>query len=210
MRIPRNVPFLLALAAAGCGGATGPELGGDYVGRLDSPFSVEGAAVIDLAHPDLRSVSAPGRILAARGVGEGTLRILVINPPDQPGGGPITFVVRMAAGAVPPAAAVVAVSAPHDRARDFVGGYEVRFSRMEDAEVAPGYSAPPGHTPTPPPIPFARMVEPFFPGGRVLNPDEAAFADRAGNGNSVHDLGDLRGYLRFYPAAIPPPSPWTP
>jgi hypothetical protein len=212
IRMDRRLRLALAalpLALAACRGGTGPELGGAYVGQLDSPFSVEGAAVIDLTHPDLRSVSAPGRILVARGVSERTLRIVVINPPNQINGGPVSFVVRMADGAVPPRAEVVAVSGADNRARDFVGAYEVRFTRLEQTELPPGYSPPAQPNTPPPPISFTRLMEPFFPGGRPLFAEERIFADNAGNANQMFDLGDVRGFLRFYPSATPPPVPWT-
>lgn len=208
MRIPRIFRASLAvLALAGCDGGTGPELGGEYLASLDSPFSTEGAAVIELTSPDLRSVQAPGRILAARGASERTLRIVVINPQANGGGGPIVFAVRMADGAVPPRAEVLAVAGPDNRVRDFSGGYAVRFTRLEHA-LPPGYTAPPGNHP-PPPIPFSRLVEPLLPGGAAPFPEVVAFADRTGNANNAFDVGDVRGYLLFYPSAIPAPAPWT-
>jgi hypothetical protein len=211
MRIPpvsRASLAALLVLASGCDGGTGPELGGEYVASLDSPFSAEGAAVIELTHPDLRSVRAPGRILVARGASERTLRIVVINPPGTGAGGPITFVVRMAKGAVPPRAQVLAVSGPDNRVRDFATGYAVRFTRLMEDDVLPGYSPPPGSYPTPP-VPFARLVEPLLPGGAAPFPELVALADRTGNSNDAYDVGDVRGYLLFYPSAIPAPAPWT-
>ncbi len=202
---PRIVAALALLLAAACAKGTEPELGGEYLGELDSPFSVEGAAVIELTSPDLRSVSSPGRILVARGMTENTLRILIINPPRIQTGGPISFRLRMATGAVPPAATVIAVSGARNERRDFVGGYAVRFTRLPDD--AAGAPAVPRNGQVGP-IPFDRLVAPFFPGGLLLHPDEAQLADATGNSNEVYDLGDARGYLRQYPGTIPPESSW--
>jgi hypothetical protein len=209
----RPIPFrsraaaaLLLLAAAACEGGTEPQLGGEYLGELDSPFSVEGAAVIELASPDLRSVSAPGRILVVRGMTEDRLRILIINPPQNQTGGPISFRVRMAEGAVPPTGTVIAVSGARNERRDFVGGYAVRFTRLpDDAAGAP----PVPRSGQVGPIPFDGLVAPFFPGGLPLHPEMAELADRTGNSNQIFDVGDVRGYLRQYPGSIPPESSWS-
>lgn len=205
-RSPLRIAAALALlAAAACAEGTEPQLGGEYLGQLDSPFSVEGAAVIELHSPDLRAVSSPGRILVARGMTESTLRILVINPPQNQTGGPISFRVRMAEGAVPPAATVIAVSGGRNERRDFVGGYAVRFTRLpEGAAGAP----PVPRTGVVGPIPFDRLVAPFFPGGLPLHPEDAQLADATGNSNQLYDLGDARGYLRQYPGTIPQESSW--
>lgn len=210
MRIPsvnvgRALPALLL--AAGCTAGTEPRMGGEYVGSLDSPFSVEGAALIELTHPDLRSISTPGRSLVVRGVTERTVRVLILNPPRDQNGGPITFVVRMADGAAPPHAEVLAVSGPLNQARDFVGGYAVRFARREGSTytppAAPAQSGPAAR------VPFARLVAPFFPGGMPLEPEEAVHVDQRGNRNTVFDFGDVRGYLYFYPWELPASSTWT-
>lgn len=206
----RAAAALLSLAAAAsCARTAEPELGGEYLGQLDSPFSVEGAALIELHAPDIRSVSAPGRILVVRGSSERTLRVLLINPPRNQAGGPISFQVRMAKGAVPPRATVIAAAGPLNQARDFVGGYAVRFNRAEpSASLSP--SAQRSEQPqTASPISFARLVAPFFPGGQPLTPPEQRLADRAGNSNQSFDLGDVRGYLVQYPSIIPPEAPWT-
>lgn len=202
----RMAAALALLAAAACAEGTEPELGGEYLGQLDSPFSVEGAAVIELHSPDLRAVSSPGRILVARGMTEGTLRILVVNPPRNQAGGPISFRVRMAEGAAPPAGTVAAVSGPLNQRRDFVGGYAVRFTRLPEGSAG----APPvPRTGSTGPIPFDRLVAPFFPEGLPLAPPEAALADRVGNSNQTFDLGDVRGYLWHYPGEVPPESSWS-
>ena len=205
-RLPSRTAAALALALlAACAEGTTPELGGEYLGQLDSPFSIEGAAVIELHGPDLRAVTSPGRILAARGMTEETLRIVVINPPTNQAGGPIAFRVRMAEGAVPPTATVIAVAGARNERRDFVGGYAVRFTRLpEDAAGAP----PVPRTGVMGPITFDRLVAPFFPGGLPLHPEEARVADVTGNSNQVYDLGDARGYLRQYPGTIPPEFSW--
>lgn len=202
-----SAPALLAAAAA-CDTGTGPVLGGEYMGMLDSPFSVEGAALIEITHPDIRSVSAPGRILAARGVSERTVRLLLVNPPRNQNGGPIAFVVRMASGAGPPTGTVLAVSGPSNQARDFAGGYAVRFTRLEPEAggPVPMPSPPPGPAPR---VSWERLVAPFFPGGARLEPEEEVHVDRAGNGNARFDLGDVRGYMQSYPGVIPPETTWS-
>ena len=201
---------LLLLAAGACVRGTEPVIGGEYLGQLDSPFSAEGAALLELTSPDLREISAPGRVLTVRGVTERTTRILVMNPPNNLAGGPITFRVRMADGAVPPAATVIQVSGPVNQLRDFAGGYRVNFTRLQPGE--PIHVQPPPVTGTPPvaPVPFARAVAPFFPGGTPLTPPEVTALDgAAGNGNRMYDLGDLRGYLAQYPREIPAPTVWS-
>ena len=201
------LPALL-MAAASCVPSTEPVLGGEYLGSLDSPFNAEGAALLELTAADLREVSSPGRILVARGTTERTVRILVMNPPQNFSGGPITFRVRMADGAVPPAATVLQVSGPINQLRDFVGGYRVNFTRLDPEPSA--QRAPLQQTGPVAPIPLARMVAPFFPGGLGLTPPEVIAVDgAAGNGNRVYDLGDLRGYLVQYPREIPPPFVWS-
>lgn len=202
------LPILL-LAACTPDRGTQPSIGGDYLGELDSPFSSEGAAVIELTSADLREVSAPGRILVARGVTERTTRIIVINPPHLLTGGPITFRVRMAEGALPPIPTVVQVSGPINQVRDFVGSYQVHFRRVEQG-AGPGYVPPRPSNPPPPPISFARASAPFFPGGTPLTAPEVTAVDgAAGNGNRAYDLGDFRGYLGHYPAEIPTQTAWT-
>lgn len=204
--LPLTVPAALLLLAA-CSESTAPRLGGEYLGRLDSPFSIEGSALVEITHADLLSVSAPGRVLIARGVTGETVRLLILNPPRNPAGGPITFVVRVAEGAAPPVAEVLAVAGPDNRARDFMGGYAVRFTRHE----ADGGAPPELHPGTGPrgPVSLERLVAPFFPGGPPLEPEERVRVDALGNGNRAFDLGDVRGYLAVYPAEIPPPGPWT-
>jgi hypothetical protein len=213
MRIRRlaRAALLPALLAAACtpDRGTQPSIGGEYLGELDSPFSAEGAALIELTSPDVREISAPGRILVARGATERTTRILVVNPPNLLTGGPITFRVRMAEGAVPPVARVLQVSGPVNQVRDFVNGYQVNFRRVESGGGAT-YTPPRQTNPPSPPFPFARAVAPFFPDGAPLTPPEVTLVDGgAGNGNRVYDLGDLRGYLAQYPAEIPPQTSWT-
>lgn len=207
--LPRRLAAAaLLLAAAACDTGTGPELGGEYLGMLDSPFGAEGAALIEISHPDIRSVSAPGRIMVAQGITERTVRVMLLNPPRNQNGGPITFVVRMASGARPPDGVVMAVASPNHRAREFVGGYAVRFTRLEP-DTGPPLVVPAPPTGPPPPVSWARLVAPFFPGGLALEPEEAVRVDRVGNGNKVLDLGDLRGYLYTYPGVTPPPTIWS-
>jgi hypothetical protein len=205
-RIPRAARLLPVLLLAACHGGTEPDLGGEYLGSLDSPFSTEGAALIELTSEDLRAISAPGRVLMVKGVTERTVRILVMNPPRTFVGGPINFVVRMTDGAVPPVAEVLAVSSSDNLPRDFTGGYAVRFTRH----------APPGATPVVPPatgpaarVPLVRLVAPFFPGGRPLDPEEGVHVDLYGNRNGIFDFGDVRGYLFYHPDEIPPPLIWS-
>lgn len=207
MYIPRPFALLAALLlSAACHEPTEPVLGGEYLGSLDSPFSVEGAALVEVTHADLRSISAPGRILVARGVTERTVRLLILNPPGNQIGGPITFVVRMAEGAGPPQGEVLEVAGADNRPRDFTGGYAVRFARRDPDTFTPQ----PGPVQPGPPaeVSFIRLVAPFFPGGRPLDPEEQVHVDRRGNGNGVFDLGDVRGYLGRFPSEIPQPAEW--
>ncbi|HLM69563.1 MAG TPA: hypothetical protein VK358_18620, partial [Longimicrobium sp.] len=153
-------------------------------------------------------ISAPGRILVARGVTERTVRVLILNPPRNQSGGPISFVVRMAGGAGPPRAEVLAVAGPQNQDRAFPGTFGVRFNRREDD----GYALPPIPPSTGLPAavgPLARLVAPFFPGGAALYPEEIRHVDIRGNGNQVYDIGDVRGYLWFHPQLIPTSSEWT-
>lgn len=201
-------PALMLAAAAACEAGTEPQPGGEYVGSLDSPFSVEGAALIEITHPDIRSVSAPGRILVAQGVTERTVRVLVVNPPRNQAGGPISFIVRMGGGATPPRAEVLAVAGPLNQDRAFTGAFSVRFTRHVDD----GYVLPPIAPATGPAAqvgPFSRLVAPFFPGGAALYPEEQQHVDARGNRNLVYDIGDVRGYLYIHPQLIPPPDGWT-
>lgn len=215
MRIRRTaVRALLSTllpAAAGCVDVTEPRLGGEYLGQLDSPFNIEGAALIELTSADIREIWSPGRIMVARGTSERTVRVLLINPPHNLNGGPISFRVRMAEGAIPPRVTVIAAAGPTNRPRDFVSGYAVRFSQVQPAASGSASVAPVNQTtPPPPPVSFARAVAPFFPGGLPLTPPEITRLDGgAGNGNRAYDLGDLRGYLAQFPSEIPPETRWT-
>jgi hypothetical protein len=204
--IPRAARLLPALLLAACHAGTEPDVGGEYLASLDSPFSTEGAALVELTSQDLRAISAPGRVLLVRGVTERTVRVLVMNPPRTFAGGPISFVVRVAEGAVPPVAQVVAVSSPDNSPREFVGGYAVRFNRHQAtgaAPVVPPVAGPTGR------VPLVQLVAPFFPGGRALDPEDARHVDQFGNGNGIFDFGDVRGYLNYYPGEIPPPLVWS-
>jgi hypothetical protein len=206
--LPAARPALLLAAAAACQAGTEPVTGGEYVGSLDSPFSVEGTALIEITHPDIRSISAPGRILVARGVTERTVRVLLVNPPRNQSGGPISFIVRMAGDATPPRAEVLAVAGPLNQDRAFPGAFSVRFSRhVDDGYVLP--PIPPSSGPAPQVGPFSRIVAPFFPGGAALYPEEQQHVDIRGNRNLVYDIGDVRGYLWFHPQMIPASSEWT-
>jgi hypothetical protein len=210
----RAVLPALLLFAASCSDATVPQVdvGGEYVGELDTPYLMEGAALIDLIHPDIREVSSPGRIMVARGLSERTLRVMIINNPHIAAiGGPIVFHVRVPSGVEPPRASVVAVASPENDARSFAGGYQVRWRRVTPSPsfaVAPG--APPRHQfDDPAPIPFARLIAPLWPGGTPLTQPEIIIADGRGNANAIFDLGDVRGYLFQYPDQIPPPTVWS-
>lgn len=208
MRIFRHLRlFPAALLLAACNESTEPALGGEYLGVVDSPFGVEGSALLEITHPDIRSVSAPGRVLVVAGVSERTLRLLVINPPRLQNGVPLQFIVRMADGAVPPTGVVLEAAGPLNQARGFTGEYAVRFTRLVE-----GYQpVPAGPPPSGPParVPFARLVAPFFPAGPLLYPEEAQDVDEKGNGNGYFDLGDARGYLSTHPGEIPPETVWT-
>lgn len=209
IRLAALLPALL-LAAACVDVVTEPALGGEYVGSLDSPFSVEGAAIVEITSADLREIRSPGRIMVARGTSERTVRVLLVNPPRNLAGGPITFRVRMANGAVPPRAVVIAASGPTNSPRDFVGGYAVRWSQTEPAASASAGVAPVNQTGPPvAPVPFLRAVAPFFPGGLPLTPPEVVRLDGAGNSNLIYDLGDLRGYLAQHPGEIPGEAVWS-
>jgi hypothetical protein len=200
-------PALLLAAVAACEAGTAPRMGGEYAGSLESPFSLEGAALIEITHPDLRSISAPGRILVARGVTERTVRLLILNPPRNQTGGPISFIVRMGGDAGPPRAEVLAVAGPQNQDRAFPGTFSVRFNRHVDD----GHPLPPipPSTGLPPAVgPLARLVAPFFPGGAALYPEEIKHVDIRGNGNAVYDIGDVRGYLFYHPQLIPTSSEW--
>ena len=205
-RFSRVARAALLLAAAGCTAGTAPEFGGEYIGSLDSPFSVEGAALIEISHPDIRSVSAPGRILVARGVTERTVRLLIVNPPRNQAGGPISFVVRMGGDARPPRAEVLAVAGPLNEDRAFPEAFSVRFTRY-DGDHGGGVVDPgPGGYGR---VPFVRLVAPFFPGGAALYRDEQSYVDERGNHNQIFDLGDVRGYLYLFGREIPPAGDWT-
>jgi hypothetical protein len=204
--IARAARLLPALLLAACHAGTEPELGGEYLASLDSPFSVEGAALIELTSADLRSISAPGRVLLVRGVTERTVRVLVMNPPRTFSGGPINLVVRVTDGAMPPVAEVLAVSGANDLPRDFTGGYAVRFTRHEPTGAPPVFTPPPGPGGR---VPLVRLVAPFFPGGNPLDPEEQLHVDLYGNSNGAFDFGDLRAYLFYHPGEIPPPLVWS-
>lgn len=200
-------PALLLAATAACEAGTEPVMGGEYVGSLDSPFSVEGAALLEITHPDIRSISAPGRILVVRGVTERTMRVLILNPPRNQSGGPIAFVVRMAGDAGPPRAEVLAVAGPLNQDRAFPGAFAVRFTRrVSDDYVLPPIAPSVG---TPAQVSWVRVVAPFFPGGAALQPEEQLLVDLRGNRNTVYDIGDVRGYLWHHPQLIPTSSEWT-
>lgn len=127
--------------------------------------------------------------------------------PRNQNGGPVAFVVRMASGARPPTGVVMAVAAPGNRPREFVRSYTLSFTRLEP-DTGPPLVVPAPPAP-PPPVSWARLVAPFFPGVLPLEPEEEIRVDRAGNGNQVFDLGDVRGFMYAHPDVTPPATVWS-
>lgn len=118
-----------ATAAGSCVEVTEVPLGGTYRAQLDSPFNTEGGALLELIGPGIQGVSAPGAVLVTRTIGD-TVRILILNNPrilaTAP---PLAFELHMDEGAVVPESRVLQVVGPNNRIRDFIAGYDVRFSR---------------------------------------------------------------------------------
>lgn len=197
---------LLLLCAAACEDLTEPTLGGAYLGQVDSPFTVEGAVLFELPTGGLQSITAPNRVLIAQTVSDGTVRVLIINRPDRGFGGPLSFVVQMDAGTPPRGGDILAVSAPNDEIRDFVGGFELRFSRDLTGETPVTQPVPPTQSAAGP-YTVAQLTPHFF--GVPASPAIAAYMDANGNTNGMYDIGDLRRYLQLFPVQIPTTDSWT-
>jgi hypothetical protein len=197
---------LLLLASAACEELTEPSLGGAYLGQVDSPFTVEGAVLFELPTSGLQSVTAPNRVLIAQTVSDSTVRLLIINRPDRGFGGPLSFLVEMDQGTPPRAGEILAVSAPNDEVRDFVGGFELRFSRDLTGELPVTQPIPPVTTPAGP-YTLAQLTPHFF--GVPASAPVAGYMDANGNTNGMYDIGDLRRYLMMFPAQIPTTDSWT-
>jgi hypothetical protein len=195
---------LLLFSAAACEELTVPELGGAYLGQVDSPFNVEGAVLFELPLEGLQSITAPNRVLIAQPV-DSMLRVLIINRGDRTFGAPLSFVMRLDDGFVPRGGEVLAVSGPNDDLRDFTGGYELRFSRDRTGDIVSDpitpVQSPPG------PFAVAQLIPHFFgvPASAKLVED----MDWLGNFNGAYDIGDLRRYLIFYPSQYPTTDTWT-
>jgi hypothetical protein len=181
--------------------------GGEYVAHVESPYAVEGAAVIELTSRELVAASASYRVVVGRTLSDSSVALLVINPPADRQGLPLALAVRMAPGAVPPRARVVAVASPADLVRDFPAAYRVRFTRPA-AVPAEHRGAVAMIAASDAPIPFARIAEALL-GGEALTAAEVARVDATGNRNGRLDPGDLRAYLRVYPAETPTAAGWV-
>ena len=197
---------LALLGCAGCVEIAAPTIGGDYRGVLDTPFSTEGAALFELHGPGIRALSAPGRVLIAHATSDTSVRVMVMNDPRSLRGGPVSFVVTVDPGQVPPSATIEAVASPLNEARDFLGAFGMRFTRSTGP--APGGGSPPPPPGEEAPYTFAELAAQFF-GGEPLPAQARGDLDLAGNGNGAYDLGDLRAYLLREPQEIPNTSSWT-
>lgn len=204
---PTAAAALALLGCAACVEIAAPTLGGDYRAVLDTPFSTEGAALVELHGDAIRAVSAPDRVLAAAATSDTSVRVLVMNNPRSFNGAPISFIVTVDAGQRAPSAGVHSVASPVNGLRDFPGAYGMNFTR---ASAAPSAQRAPGDAAAQeePPYTFAELAAPFL-GGAPLAPEVQAELDDAGNVNGVYDIGDLRAYLFAEPEAIPAPSSWT-
>ena len=121
--------LLCAATAGSCVEITELPLGGTYRAQVDSPFSSEGGALLELIGPGIQGVSAPGAVLVTRTIGD-TVRILILNNPlDIATAPPLAFELHMEEGVPVPQGRVLQVIAPNNRIRDFIAGYDVRFSR---------------------------------------------------------------------------------
>lgn len=197
---------LLLLSAAACEELTVPQLGGAYLGQVDSPFTVEGAVLFELPTGGLQSLVAPNRALIAQKMSDSTLRVLILNRGDRTFGGPLSFQMQMDDGVPPRAGEILAVSAPGNLMRDFTGGYLLRFSR--DATEEPVVSQPitPVQGPAGP-YTLQQLTPHFF--GVPASAEVAGYMDHHGNGNNQYDIGDLRQYLLTYPSQFPTNDTWT-
>lgn len=202
----RATAALLLLASAGCEDLTNPTLGGAYLGQVDSPFTVEGAVLFELPTAGLQSIVAPNRVLIAQTMADDVLRVLIINRPDRGFGGPLSFVMQMDEGIPPQGGEVLAVSAPNDEIRDFVGGFELRFSRDHTGESPVSQPPPAPGRPDRGPYEFAQLTPHFF--GVPASPAIVAYMDFNGNSNGQYDIGDLRRYLLNFPVQTPLTDSW--
>lgn len=194
----RATAALLLLATAACEDLTVPELGGAYLGQVDSPFTVEGAVLFALPLTGLQSITTPNRIMFAQPMGD-SVRVLIINRPDRAFGGPLSFVIQMDDGVPPQGGDVLAVSAPDNEIRDFIGGFFLRFSR-DRTEGGAGPVIPAPATPVGP-YTLEQLVAHFL--GVPVSAQVAAYMDANGNTNGQYDIGDVRQYLVSFPGQIP-------
>jgi hypothetical protein len=204
----RATAALLLLASAACEDLTVPDLGGAYLGQVDSPFTVEGAALLALPLTGLQSITTPNRVMFAQPMGD-SLRVLIINRPDRAFGGPLSFVIQLDDGVPPQGGEVLAVSAPDNEIRDFTGGFILRFSRdRTEGGVVPVVPAP--ATPVGPVGPYTleQLVAHFF--GAPVSAEVQAYMDSFGNASGAYDIGDVRQYLVRFPGQIPTDrTTWT-
>lgn len=214
MSLPRPWAALLALPLlAACIETTEPQLGGDYLGTLQSSNSVEGAALFDLTRAGVQRLSAPGRVLVARALGADSVRVLIINDATKTFGGPVSLVATMADGQRPPTGRVVQAVTPANRLRTAIGEYRLHFTR---APVSAGLRAArmpagePAQALDEAAITFERAASVFFGDAQQLTAEERQELDLRGNGNFMYDLGDLRAFLGRNPSRIPTSSSWTP
>lgn len=131
MNAARNV-LLCTLAAATAGSCveiTELPLGGTYRAQVDSPFNIEGGALLELIGPGIEGVSAPGAVLVTRVIGDTTRILIMNNPLDLATAPPLAFELQMAEGVSVPEGRVLQVIARNNQVRDFIAGYEIRFSR---------------------------------------------------------------------------------
>lgn len=189
---------LLLLASAACEELTVPDLGGAYLGQVDSPFTVEGAVLFQLPLTGLQSITTPNRVMFAQPRGD-SVRVLIMNRPDRAFGGPLSFVVQMDDGVPPQGGEILSVSAPDNEIRDFTGGFLLRFSR----DRTQGAVNTPVPAPATPVGPYAleTLAAHFF--GVPVSAQVAGYMDVNGNASGAYDIGDLRQYLVRFPGQIP-------
>lgn len=210
----RAAAVLLALSAASCRTPTAPAPGGEYLGSVDSPYSVEGAGVFDMATAGVEQISSPRRIMVVRAISADTVRVLMINDPTRLIGAPLSFRVRMAAGTPPPGGRMLlAVNGGNDP-RYAVDDYVLRFNRVAEPGASPSVAARPGGPAaqiTDDMLSLDRMLDMFFPNPpQPLTAAEQASLDGAGNVNRVFDLGDVRFFLFRNRGQIPGETVWAP
>jgi hypothetical protein len=197
---------LLLLSATACEELTVPQLGGAYLGQVDSPFTVEGAVLFELPASGLQSLVAPNRALIAQKMNDSTLRVLIINRGDITFGGPVSFQMQMDDGVPPRAGEILSVSAPSNLMRDFTGGYLMRFTRDRTEEPIVTQPIPPAQGPAGP-YTVQQLTPHFF--GVPASTEVAGYMDHHGNGNGQYDIGDLRWYLMTFPVQFPTGDTWT-